>query len=92
MYAVTKCNEGTISLLGSKRKKIEVEFVDKDITSDAGILLAREVDKVIGLTNAASKGLNDKRDQTRIEHSIEEMLQQRKARQYKKSRPSPCAG
>ena len=77
MYAVTKCNEGTISLLGSKGKKIEVEFVDKDITSDAGILLAREVDKVIGLTNAASKGLNDKRDQTRIEHSIEEMLQQR---------------
>ena len=37
MYAVTKCNEGTISLLGSKGKKIEVEFVDKDITSDAGI-------------------------------------------------------
>ena len=53
------------------RKKIEVEFVDKDITSDAGILLAREVDKVIELTKAASQGLNDKRDQTRIEHSIE---------------------
>ena len=59
MYAVTKCNEGTISFLPLKGKKIEAEFVDKDITSDAGIMLAREVDNIIGLTNAASAGISD---------------------------------
>ena len=37
---MTNCKTGKIAFLPSKNKKVEVEFVDKDITSDGGILFS----------------------------------------------------
>ena len=43
---MTNCKTDKIELLPSKNKKLEVEFVDKDITSDGGILLLRTCLKI----------------------------------------------
>lgn len=74
---MTECKQGKIQFLPFNGKKIEAEFCDKEITSDAGVMLVREVDALIGLTKAASKLLPDERDQTRVTHSMQSLLQQR---------------
>lgn len=52
---MTNCKTTKIKFLPSKNKKIEVEFVDKDMTSDGGILLLREVDKINNFTNTGCR-------------------------------------
>lgn len=77
MCAMTKCNPSKIQFLPCKGKKIEAEFSDKEITSDAGVLLLREINTATNLTQMASQLIPDTRDQLRITHSIDDMLKQR---------------
>jgi hypothetical protein len=65
----TFCNVGN--------RKVELQFAGGDITSDGGVLLLREADKRTGLMRAVSKIFPDRRDQSKVEHSIESMLKQR---------------
>ena len=58
-------------------KKVEAEFCDKEITSDAGLLLVREVDNKIGLIESVATLILDLRSQSHITHSMKSMLQQR---------------
>lgn len=74
---MTECNSGTMLFQPSNGKKVEAEFTDKEITSDGGLLLLREVNSIIGLTKSAAQHIPDERDSTRISHTIEEMLIQR---------------
>ncbi len=74
---MTNCKTARIEFLPSKNKKIEVEFVDKDITSDGGILLLREVDKINNFTHRISSCIPEYRDPNRVIHSIDTMVKQR---------------
>jgi len=60
-----------------KRRKIEVEFSGGSITSDAGGIFLREVDSQLNLLKPISKLFPDDRDQSKIDHTILEMLRQR---------------
>ncbi|NDE30147.1 MAG: IS1380 family transposase [Flavobacteriia bacterium] len=61
-----------------KKRKVEVHFSGESVTSDAGLLLLKEVDKELGLTsNIAKKCMTDPRDQRFVKHSLETMLKQR---------------
>jgi len=51
------------------RREIEAIFNGGHITSDAGVLLLREVDKRTQLTSKAAKTLQDRRHPDRIVHS-----------------------
>ncbi|MFH1613472.1 MAG: transposase [Planctomycetota bacterium] len=49
---MTNCNTGPLLFSSLGRKKIQGDFNGGSLTSDAGALLLREVDKRLGLVNA----------------------------------------
>lgn len=59
-----------------KGRKIEVNFNGGDITSDAGVLLLKSVDKEIQLTERIAQRLNDPRRKKSSKHSMLSMLKQ----------------
>jgi hypothetical protein len=60
-----------------KGRKIEVNFQGGAVTSDAGIILLREVDRKLELTKALAEDFPDERDQRYVDHSIRSMMAQR---------------
>ena len=60
-----------------KRRAVEAEFSGGYVTSDGGILLLRESDRYLGLTEAIAKTLEDPRQCGKVLHSLESMLRQR---------------
>jgi len=63
------------SKLGSK--KVTASFTGGSITSDGGLLLLREIDKELGLTNSMAKCIKDTRHQSYVEHTAKELISQR---------------
>lgn len=59
------------------RRKIEASFSGGDITSDAGIMLLRQVDKLIGLTGSLDQAMKDPRHPFLITHDQKNLLKQR---------------
>jgi hypothetical protein len=59
------------------RKKVSVAFDGGMLSSDAGVLLLREVERRLGLAARLSLCVNDKRDPDCIQHTVEEMLRLR---------------
>lgn len=62
---------------GISRRQIEVNFDGGDITSDAGLLLLRQVDRKLGLLECIAPLLPDERNPDRVEHTTLELLRQR---------------
>lgn len=71
------CTEDRLEFPALKRRNVQAEFSGGDITSDGGVLLVRQVDRVLGLTQAIDRVLFDPRDPQRIEHSQLSLLRQR---------------
>ncbi|NWO04289.1 MAG: transposase, partial [Alteromonadaceae bacterium] len=59
------------------RRQIEADFSGGHITSDAGLLLLREVDKQHSLTQRLALVLNDSRNPVLVRHKLETMTRQR---------------
>jgi hypothetical protein len=59
------------------RRQIEADFSGGHITSDAGLLLLREVDKRHRLTQRLASVLNDSRNPVLVRHKLETMTRQR---------------
>jgi Transposase DDE domain group 1 len=59
------------------RKKVSVGFDGGRLSSDAGVLLLRGVERHLGLARRLASCIRDKRDPDLIEHSVEEMLKLR---------------
>ncbi|MDP6038740.1 MAG: IS1380 family transposase [Candidatus Latescibacteria bacterium] len=74
---MTNCNLTPFSFSPLSGKKIEASFSGGSITSNAGVLLLREIDRQLGLTRALSKVISDPRDPNHIQHSTLSMLRQR---------------
>lgn len=74
---MTDCNELFIEFPGFGSRKIQADFGGGDVSSDGGVLLVRQVDRRLGLTQRLSELLPDPRDPDRITHSLETLLQQR---------------
>ena len=73
----TQCNRQTMFLSNLFSQKIQADFDGGAITSDAGALLLREVDKRIGLTQALADVIPDPRHPALTLHSQPSMLAQR---------------
>ncbi len=71
------CTAVTDLFPGISRRRIEVNFDGGDITSDAGLLLLRQVDRKLELLERIAPLLPDDRDPERIEHTVLELLRQR---------------
>ncbi|GGB87471.1 IS1380 family transposase [Marinobacterium zhoushanense] len=59
------------------RRVVEAQFSGGHISSDAGLLLLREIDRTIGLSSSLTKHLIDKRQSGKVQHSLHHLLQQR---------------
>lgn len=59
------------------RRTVDAQFSGGHITSDAGLLLLREVDRRLQLSTTLAKRLVDGRQPGKVQHSLKTMLQQR---------------
>ena len=59
------------------RRQIEADFSGGHITSDAGLLLLREVDKQHQLTQRLATVLDDARNPVLVRHKLQTMIRQR---------------
>jgi len=74
---MTECNTKPIQFTRVKRRQVTADFDGGRLTSDAGVLLLREVDRRTGLLDAINACLPDPRDPRYIVHQQREMLAQR---------------
>lgn len=74
---MTKCTQESFDFPAVKRRTVEVNFQGGDITSDGGVLLLRQMDKRLGLSEAVSQALEDKRRQASCKHDSLSLLRQR---------------
>ena len=59
------------------RQAVDVDFKGGTITTDAGLLLLREVDRKLDLIRRIDKAIPDPRDQRYVTHKQREMLTSR---------------
>lgn len=60
-----------------RRKKLTVDFDGGNQSSDGGLLLLREAERTTGVCARLAARLTDRRDPTRIEHSLVELIKTR---------------
>ena len=61
----------------SKNKEVEGIFEGGNVTQDAGLLIAKEIDKNLGLTKFVANKVEDRRNKNYIMYDIADMLKQR---------------
>jgi len=74
---MTECNPKKLVLSRLGRRSIECDFEGGRLTSDAGLVLLREVDHRLGLLDAIHQAIPDPRDPRYITHEQRELLAQR---------------
>jgi hypothetical protein len=73
----TECIQSSFEFHGLGSRQVVARFDGGDITSDAGGLLLREVDRRLRLTPRLAACFTDHRRRDKIEHSVEHLLAQR---------------
>jgi Transposase DDE domain group 1 len=76
-FMTTECNQSSFEFHSLNQRKVIAKFDGGNITSDAGVLLLREVEKRTGLIGGLAQCFTDYRDARWVEHSVEELLGQR---------------
>lgn len=74
---MTECNGLPLTFSSLGRRKIQANFNGGKITSDAGAVLLREVDKRIGLIDAIADCIHDNRIPGKIAHDMRTLVAQR---------------
>ncbi len=74
---MTKCTTEQFEFPGLKRRQIVSQFSGGAITSDAGGILLRQIDRRIGLTKSILGVLHDPRRQRSCAHSLLSLIRQR---------------
>ncbi|MDR4653366.1 MAG: transposase, partial [Nitrosomonas sp.] len=65
---MTDCTQRSFDFPAVKKRVVEVNFEGGDITSDGGVMLLRQVDRLIGLSQAVANVLKDNRRQASCKH------------------------
>ena len=74
---MTDCTGSRPEFSKLKRRALEVKFDGGDVSSDGGLLLLREVDRRLKLTERVAAVLDDPRDADLITHRLLDLLRQR---------------
>ena len=74
---MTECNQNRFEFATPGTRQIVAEFSGGTITTDAGSLLLKEADRKMNLLLRFSQCFTDRRSPLLIEHTLEQMLQQR---------------
>ena len=70
-------NVGKIELSRISNKRVEIDFDGGTMTSDAGALFIREVERQIGIMKVVSGCIKDRRDQRYVRQAMESVIKQR---------------
>ncbi len=73
----TECSTDRLDFLPAGRREIRALFDGGTITSDAGVLLLREVEAHSGILKGFAECFTDYRDANLIEHTVEQLITQR---------------
>jgi hypothetical protein len=76
-FMTTECNQSSFEFHSLNQRKVIAKFDGGNITSDAGILLLREVENRTGLIAGLAECFTDYRDARWVEHTVKELLGQR---------------
>jgi hypothetical protein len=76
-YFIDKKNNEPIHSSPVKDKPINISFDGDVISSDAGVLLLKEVEQHIGIINSIASVITDERDKRYVEHTLQQLLVQR---------------
>jgi len=60
-----------------KKRIVQAHFSGGHISSDSGLLLLREIDKTLKLSDQLAECFDDSRKQSHIQHDLKSMTQQR---------------
>jgi len=74
---VTNCTCETIQFPTCRKRRVEAGFDGGDVTSNGGVLLLRQADRLLGLTGLVARGLADGRQPGKVRHRLIDMLRQR---------------
>jgi hypothetical protein len=74
---MTNCTTEPLLFSSLRRQKIQADFAGGTLTTDAGLLALREVNRRIGLIEAIDAAIADPRDPQRIRHEQRTLLAQR---------------
>lgn len=74
---MTECTQSSFEFPALKRRRVQASFDGGAITSDAGALLLRQVDRELSLTEAVAGALNDPRRSASCEHDTLSLVRQR---------------
>ncbi len=74
---MTICNTNHLLFPPVKGRAVEACFDGGSVTSDGGIVLLREADRLLGLTKEIAREIEDPRQRSKREHSTLSMLRQR---------------
>ena len=74
---MTECNRQPLLFSSLGSQKVVAHFDGGRLTTDAGGLLLREVDRRIGLTAALAACISDPRDPAKITHELRTLRAQR---------------
>lgn len=72
-----RCTDETVQFGRVGRRVVEAAFDGRDIVSDGGVLLLKQVDDRLGLTHAAAQAFGDERRSASVQHSVHSLLAQR---------------
>ena len=75
--ARTRCKQTELNPTRVKGRRVRIDFKGGEVTSDAGLLLLREVDLKLGLSAKVAKLLVDRREPGKVRHQALTMLRQR---------------
>jgi hypothetical protein len=74
---MTKCTQESLAFPSVKRRKVEARFEGGDITSDGGVLLLQQADRLLGLSPAVARAMDDARRRASCTHDLESLIRQR---------------
>jgi len=71
---MTKRTIKSITFSSCKSRKVQADFSGGEITSDAGVLLLRQADRRLQLTQRISRQMKDPRCEEKCTHSLRDLL------------------
>ena len=74
---MTNCTTEPIQFPGCKQRRVEAEFSGGNVSSDGGVLLLRQADRLTGLTKRVAQSLKDTRRKASCDHTLRDLVQQR---------------
>jgi hypothetical protein len=75
--SATDCNDLPLLFQDLGRRKVVADFSGGTLSSDGGVLLLRQVDASLGITQSLAQCFYDQRNQVFVDHSVQQLLAQR---------------